>query len=502
MTEILSLFQRSFRLKIISMLGLTVLADFLFYEHQIGWTLGLFGLLMVGACVLHNPRICKSIPGQIILLLTVGQCVLQIEKTSLLCFTLMFMGIISLAVLSQGGWKEDAAIWLRRILSATCRVLRPLNQALIGFKKYRQRYLPPNHFARILRGWFLPIVLSCVFIALFANANPIMTKWFSGINFIAMLNAFSMWRAFFWLVIASFVFSVIRPKLKPLRKRPAMDVSIKKTKPMGFSEWAFTKEAVLRSLVIFNLMFAFQTMMDMNYLWAGGALPAGISYAQYAQNGAYPLIVTALLAAAFVLITQNAGHEVSGTKTVRALIYAWVAQNIMLVISSIYRTGLYVEVYALTYWRVAAFIWMGLVAAGLCWIIVRSLLGKSNTWLINANVITLLVVLYVTSFVNLGAIIADYNVMHSKAVSGKGVELDTYYLEGIGSAAIPALIKYSQYGKVHDRFKNMSDGINSRFIRFSTISEMTDELKHDMDDWRRWTYSEYRMLKYLESHKK
>lgn len=267
---------------------------------------------------------------------------------------------------------------------------------------------------------------------------------------------------------------------------------------MGFSEWAFTKEAVLRSLVIFNLMFAFQTLMDMNYLWAGGALPAGISYAQYAQNGAYPLIVTALLAAVFVLITQNTGDEVSGSKTVRALIYAWVAQNIMLVISSIYRTGLYVEVYALTYWRVAAFIWMGLVAAGLCWIIVRSVLGKSNTWLINANVITLLTVLYITSFVNIGSVIANYNVMHSKAVSGKGVDLDTHYLEAIGSSAIPALIKYSQYGKVHDRILYMR-GVEERY---STISEMTDELKRDMDDWRRWTYSEYRMLKYLESNKK
>ncbi|QQS57131.1 MAG: DUF4173 domain-containing protein [Alphaproteobacteria bacterium] len=66
---------------------------------------------------------------------------------------------------------------------------------------------------------------------------------------------------------------------------------------MRLTEWAFTKEAVLRSLVIFNLMFACQTVLDMNYLWAGMDLPKGITYARYAQQGAYPLIVTALLAA-------------------------------------------------------------------------------------------------------------------------------------------------------------------------------------------------------------
>ena len=34
-------------------------------------------------------------------------------------------------------------------------------------------------------------------------------------------------------------------------------------------------------------------------------------------------------------------------------------------ISSILRLDLYVGIYSLTYWRVAAFIWMGLVAVGL-----------------------------------------------------------------------------------------------------------------------------------------
>ena len=128
----------------------------------------------------------------------------------------------------------------------------------------------------------------------------------------------------------------------------------------------------------------------------------------------------------------------------QALIYLWVAQNILLVISSIYRTGLYVEVYALTYLRVAAFIWMGLVACGLVWIIIRSMLDQSNTWLINANVITALAVLYITSFVNIGGMIAHYNVQNLKLVSGSGVQLDRYYMERIGAAAIPAMEEYVQ----------------------------------------------------------
>lgn len=491
MTDIFSLFRTSFSFKIISMLGLTALADFLFYGHQAGWTIGLFGLLLSGVCVLHNSQIIQTRLGQIILLLTISQCFLQIEKASLLCFSLMSIGIVSMAILSQGGWKEDASLWARQVLSFILRILRPLNKALIGVQRYKHRYTLPNSFSNFIRGWFLPIVLSVVFIFLFASANPILTKWLSRFDFEALFKMFSFGRLFFWIVIAAMVFAVIRPKLKRKKPRPVAHTYFKKKKPMSLTEWAFTKEAVLRSLVIFNVMFACQTLMDMNYLWAGGALPDGITYAGYAQKGAYPLIVTALLAALFVLISQNAGKEVAGSKTVQGLIYLWVAQNILLVVSSIYRTGLYVEVYALTYLRVAAFIWMGLVACGLAWIIVRSILNKSNTWLINANVITALAVLYMTSFVNIGAMIAHYNVTHSKLVSGSGVHLDRYYMKRIGAVAIPAMEEYVQiFEKENIYYSDVSNHM--------TLDEMKDDLKSDMDDWRRWTYSEYRLLKSLE----
>ena len=143
----------------------------------------------------------------------------------------------------------------------------------------------------------------------------------------------------------------------------------------------FGKAAILRALLVFNLMFAVQTVLDAAYLWGGVALPDGMSYASYAHRGAYPLIVTALLAAGFVLAAMRPGSATSNDGLIRWLVYLWVAQNIVLVISSILRLDLYVGIYALTYWRVAAFIWMGLVAAGLVLIIARIAGGKSNRWL-------------------------------------------------------------------------------------------------------------------------
>ena len=488
----------STKAKVLSALSMVILADFLFYNHAMGWTVGLFGILLVTMFSLHNMMFLKSHMGMILIALTLGQCVLQIEKQSLLSFSLMALGLITLSLMKRSDWRGDTFIWAKLCLSFCLRFMRPLNRVRIGYQRFLKQYTKSSIFLTAIRGWFLPVIFSLAFLYLFSNANPIMMEWFDGVDFLWLFSGLSYWRTAFWIIMSSITFAIIRPRLKSRVKRAKAPAYFKKEQKMGFTEWAFSKDAVFRSLIIFNLMFAFQTAMDMNYLWAGSALPNGISYAKYAHKGAYPLIVTALLAGLFVLITQSSKKEVSASTPIIQLTYLWITQNVLLVLSSIYRTFLYVEIYALTYWRVAAFIWMMLVACGLIWIILRGFFGKSNTWLINANVMTLLVVLYVTSFVNIGGIIAHYNVTHSREISGKGVNLDTHYLERIGYTSIPYLIEFSKHHKIHERILYI-DGTEEKY---DTIKEIKFDLMRDMDDWRRWTYSEYRLVKSLNSNQK
>ena len=83
---------------------------------------------------------------------------------------------------------------------------------------------------------------------------------------------------------------------------------------------------ILRSLILFNLLFAVQTALDVIYLWGNAKLPDDITYASYAHRGAYPLILTALLAAGFVLAAMRPGgpaekssrHQAAGLSLGRA----------------------------------------------------------------------------------------------------------------------------------------------------------------------------------------
>jgi hypothetical protein len=252
--------------------------------------------------------------------------------------------------------------------------------------------------------------------------------------------------------------------------------------------------SILRSLILFNALFAVQTVLDLTYLWGGVSLPAGMSYATYAHRGAYPLLIAALLAAAFVLIAMRPGSESERSPLIRKLVYLWTAQTLLLVISSILRLDLYVEVYSLTYLRVAAFVWMILVAIGLILIAARIVLQRSNLWLITGNAMALAVAIYAVSIVNLPALIANYNVQHSRELSGEGVLLDVGYVASLGPQAIPALDLYLA------RYKGAAAPQYAMTMRHALATHFQRQNVWREPDWRAWTFRDWQLSQYLKAH--
>lgn len=349
-------------------------------------------------------------------------------------------------------------------------------------------------------SWMLPLALGAVFLLLFASANPLVERWLDAIDLRGPAGQISWVRILFWLLAVAavwpFVFLQLRCAGKKQSLKEKLEADFRAAWPPSSSQPSvadppsalFGKAAILRSLVLFNLMFAVQTGLDAAYLWGGVALPDGLTYAAYAHRGAYPLIVTALLAAGFVLVATRPGSEAARSPLIRALVYLWTAQNIVLVVSSILRLDLYVAVYSLTYLRIVAFIWMGLVAVGLLLIVARIALDRSNTWLIGANLVSLAATLYVCCFLNFPRMIAIYNVEHS-ADLGLPV-LDLGYLYSLGPHAIPGLDLFITR---HNDFRR-SDVITMR-------DTLALQHRQRMGDWRAWSVQDWQLARYLEAQR-
>lgn len=340
-------------------------------------------------------------------------------------------------------------------------------------------------------AWIAPIGLFLVFLSLFATANPVIEEWTRRLDPLRNLDLISPMRILFWLMIACLTWPFLhlrRPRKTPQRPTPAFA-----SQRAGDAGALLGKDAVLRSLVLFNALFALQTLLDMAYLWGGLTLPAGLTYAAYAHRGAYPLLVTALLAAGFVLVAMRPGGPAEDSRYIKPLVLIFVAQNVLLVLSSIFRTALYVDAYSLTELRLSAIIWMGLVTVGLILIVIQIVLRKSNTWLLDANALAAAATLYACCFINFPHVVASYNVAHCAETSGAGPALDLYYLRSLGPQAIPA---YDQYLRLHaertdgGRLPPGSELPNRAFARFS----VTDI------DWRSWTFRGWRLKRYFDTY--
>lgn len=181
-----------------------------------------------------------------------------------------------------------------------------------------------------LLDWAFPVVAGAIFAVLFFVANPVVTAWFENISF---ANAPTPERVIAWGLAGIIIWPLLRIHVlrlgQPVSRRRAT------VQKVGL----LNARSVTRALILFNVIFAAQTLMDVGYLWGGVRLPDGMTYATYAHRGAYPLMATALLAGGFALVAQT---WLDG-RVMRGLLLVWIVQTLILVMSSILRLALNVD---------------------------------------------------------------------------------------------------------------------------------------------------------------
>jgi Domain of unknown function (DUF4173) len=465
-------------------IGCVALADWLFYGWDIGISLALFlGVLGVAALFSNGMQTSRKTRITLVAVFIAGLLPL-IEEVNLLsiCVAMLTTGMSVIAQTSR-----QATSWQRQLFEAVTIPFRGAFQLAgeTGGALRHMKLWTPSWLGWLV-AWIVPVTVFAIFLTLFSSANPLIEYLLMQIDFRALFTLINIWRLAFWLLIACLVWPLIHRRIRSRHTRestPALTGAVSTSD----LDYLLGSQAITRSLVLFNTLFALQTTLDLTYLWGGATLPDGMSYASYAHRGAYPLIATALLAAGFVLLAMRPGGPAEGSRLIRPLVLVWITQNILLVISSIFRLDLYIAVYSLTYLRLATFIWMGLVAVGLSLILGQIVWRKSTHWLISANAAALALVLYGCCFINAPRLVAFYNVEHSREVSGVGQNLDWRYLRCLGPQALPAIERYRE---------KLRASWTPEFQCYTDTRESFVTSKN----WRGWSFRAWRLKQYFANN--
>lgn len=463
-------------------LAVIVIADLLFWQHEPGISLFVFYAALIAAILLLAGARTLTRRTLVSAAFALAAALPLVETPSLAAWLSATFGVTILALtahdLLPDRFDDIPAVLLRFGLPTPFRFA---GDALSGLTRRAGVGVGRSVVVAILK-WIVPLVFAGIFVLLFAAANPLIESTLTAIQPLSLLEP---WRVILWGFAIVFAWPFLNPRLMaPLTVPEMQGPHLPKAESILFG-----RGAILRALVVFNAIFAVQTGLDLVYLWGGTTLPDGMSYAEYAHRGAYPLVVTALLAAVFVLAAMRPGGSAGQSPLIRRLVYLFVAQNVLLVVSSLWRLNLYVEVYSLTEFRVAAGIWMGLVAIGLVLIVVRIALNRSSGWLIASNLASLGMTLYICAYVDFPSVIARYNVEHSHELTGQGAPLDVHYLASLGPSVISAFDLFLERAQGRD-------DLDLARVHMTRV-ELANGFGGRSRDWQSWTFRDWRLEQYL-----
>jgi hypothetical protein len=486
-------------------------------QQKVGWLpSGQVRLLCLLACAVWTAIVCEiGWPGSSVALGYILPLILVLQdfvaapkgwqvKFALLCTIVAICGVAlqpgwfnmlvawglllgtSLMVRADEHLNALSAVWstvLNAIIAPWCIVMS--TPAVTKIIAPAFRFMPRPAVSAIA----LPLVAGAVFLGLLAVSNPVIEN---AIYVLQVIDLMWLWNQITSIISlrSIFIFVSVATLLGPAVQSSGLLQRVNLWQDGEAPTWYLTffkPSAIVSTLILLNLLFVIQNVLDVKYVWLTGELPLGLSQTDYVRRGAYSLIVTVLLAAVFVVFALRKNSPASNNKTVRFLVYAWIAQNIALVASSAQRTMTYINETGWTEWRVSALLWMALVCVGLAAVIWRVWKNHGTVWLVNANFAAAALLLAGCCVFNLQGFVAERNV--DKAIADPEFATDFEYMERLGPNALPALLRQYQHLKVLVDTAD-ADHENLRRELLMVLSPIgTHKLTHDrnQNDWRSWT---------------
>ncbi len=276
-----------------------------------------------------------------------------------------------------------------------------------------------------------PVVL--VFVLLYASGNELYSRlweriwdipWNFGLFFFFLSG----------LILAS---SIVAPTYSGIWKAFDLGCSndLEREEADDKSPLFGTMASELRASAFLFFMLNLVTLsLHMTDLYAFIHPKIGLNHSQNVHQGVNSLILSILLAILVVVyFFRGALNFFQENRFLKGLTYAWLTQNVFLVLSTCYKDFLYIHSHGLTHKRIGVLIWLTLVAIGLLWTYLKIHQKKSAWYLVRRNSWSVYIVLLAYSGIHWDRWIVRYNTTCAQC------EIDYDYFSTLDVSAIADL---------------------------------------------------------------
>ncbi len=473
-------------------LSFAALFTFLFHGTGIGLNLLLFEALVFGALLVSG-----RLPLKRDVLITTGGtlviAVLVLLHGSALAITMNLISVLlAIGVLlapELGALHHSAVLACSHLVAAQRTFLRSLPWPAAPS---RALGITPRN---AISGALVPLIL-LLFASLYSASNPYFAKVMA--DFYAWLGNLDASLPFVFLlglVVCSFLLIVTRNDRLMRWANARIDALVPGSDladdARGHALRSETRIGILL-LGSLNVLLLLLNVLDIDHVWLNFHF-TGQYLKQFVHEGTWLLILSIVLGALIVLYYFRGDlNFLSRNRVIKALSYAWLAQNTVLAVSVAIRNYWYIHHYALAFKRIGVVFF--LLATVVCLVLIGLKVRhrRSHHFLIRWNVLSIYLVALGMSLFDWDTIIARYNMAQRERAF---VELD--FLATLGDKSLPCLVRSKLELQNLDSYNEHVLGGPHRYTRqlYMTPEFFAARINHRVDafmkeyperSWREW----------------
>ncbi len=467
----------------------------LFYKQGIGLNYLLFAIALIAGSLYMNHKLMYAKNW---LIVGAGTLVAAFFTTLYGNAFTVWMSIISVLILMVMNHNPKSSFLIALIggaIAVVGTIPFMIHDKAMRQKIKQRKHTQPSVFQKRWVAIFISLGIAILFLGLYRSINPVFDAYI-GI-FVDTIS----WLWFFFtifgaILLYTFYFHprLIRRNLRiEARYGKTIDADQIKPYPLSFlgENLTFDTEKFSALLIfgILNLMLFGLNMTDINQLIFIQKMPEGISYTDYVHNGVGAVIVSILLAIGIILFYFRGEMNFDKqSNTIKALAYLWLGQNLILVLLTMLKNGLYVQEFFLTYKRIGVFFYLLFSVIGLI-LSIYKIWAKKDTWyLFQTNSLVFYVVLIVASGFNWNELVTSYNLKYDS-------NPDYNYLTTLGYETYPVLWERNAFvkacGDTTGRFEKASSCLPYRITQF-----MDD---YEENGWQSYCYEKQTTYCYFKN---
>lgn len=471
----------------LSLIILTILFCYLFYKQKLGLNVIVFTVSFIAFYLWQHPKRFLTTNWLVVALGSLISALSVFVITSNLSYISF---ILSIVLLSSQGNQQTSSLLVN--------LLHGSYSLLFSFYFFGKKLVEKFTTSSINKAsWlkFLPYIISTfciiIFFLIYRSANPLFehySNWlfpdFINFNFI-LFSIFSL------LVIFGLIRNQRVKLIENWENNLYQSSKIEKTT----SELFHQHRAFLWLFLILNTMILLINLLDVKYLYLDFKLPEGLTHKKFVHNGVGSLIFSILFGLGLILyqIRFKNKNELS-YGLIRMLVYTWLVQNIIMLVSTTIRNHIYITDALLTYKRIGVYYWLLLCFIGLCATFIKIHFSKTTGLLVKQCSIIIYIILTLSSTIDWDEQIGNYNLNKSPNLAS----LDKKYLINLSESNLPLLcliknnIGFDIDSSYH--YKSYLKTKNSLELDKKLSSFLVNEIRHS---WQSYSKRTNRILESL-----